>query len=206
MTTSRHAYFPPKLLQEFSHIVAQEIGEKNLPVVLEKSGLPTEWADQKNLSSLGARAAAEVYAGLQQAVRAYYGRSARGILQRVGGKFWESLLENAPFKEKAQAKLMQRLPEAMRHKPVLEMLVRLLDAQADEISVHTLDLNLLLVDKSSPTTYNQHDDEPICYVTHGLIREAIYSATSHDAIIEETECQATGAPTCEFKIVFGDES
>lgn len=202
--TSNFANFSSKSLQDFAQIIANEVGENNLPVVLEKSRLPSEWANQDYLATLGGQAAAEAYAGLQQAIRTYYGRGARGILKRIGAKFWNNLLQNAPLKEKAQSKIMRGLPETMRRKAVLDMLIRLLGAKADEMSVHTLDLNLLLVDKISPTTYNQEDDEPTCHVTYGLIREAIYWATSKDAMIEETECQATGAATCEFKIVFGE--
>ena len=198
-----HIKFSAKSLQEFTHILKAEIGEKNLPVVLNKSGLPQEWATEDNLSTLGGQAAAEAYASIQQAIRAYYGRGARGILQRIGSKFWENLLENAPFKEKAQSKLMRGLPETARRKAALDMLVRLLGAKGKEITVHTLDLNLMLVDNISPSTYNQKDDEPICHVTHGLIREAIYWATAQDPLIEETECKANGGDACEFEITFG---
>ncbi len=201
---SQQAKFSAKLLQRFVNIVSVELGEKNLPVVLIKSDLPADWAKSENVAKFDEQAAAETYAGIQQAIRAYYGRGARGILQRIGSKFWEDLLENAPLKEKAQAKLMRGLPETMRRKSALDMLVRLLDTKPDEMTVHTLDLNLLLVDNISPTTYNQHDDEAICYVTHGLIREAIYWATSQEAQIEESECQANGGSACEFRIVFGE--
>ncbi|MCP4142380.1 MAG: hypothetical protein GY755_19255 [Chloroflexi bacterium] len=202
--TNTQALFSAKLLQEFLSIVSDEVGEKNLPVVLNKSSLPTDWANAKTIKHLGAQAAAESYAGLQQAIRAYYGRGARGILQRIGSKFWESLLENASFKEKAQAKLLRGLPETRRRKAALDLLIRLLDAKSDDMKAHTLDLNLLLVDSISPTTYNQRDDEPICHVTHGLIRETIYWATSTDAQIEEISCQAMGDKNCEFKILFGE--
>ncbi len=202
--TNDHAKFSSQLLEEFVKIVAAEIGEKNLPVVLKKSGLPVEWAQIEYIKKMNAQAAAESYAGLQQAIRAYYGRGARGILQRVGSKFWENLLENASFREKAQAKLLRGFPEARRRKAALDLLIRLLDAEPDEMNVHTLDLNLLLVDNISPTTYNQSDDEAICHVTHGLIREAVYWATSQDPLIEEISCIAKGEKSCEFKIVFGE--
>jgi len=198
------AKFSSQLLQEFVEIVVAEVGEKNLPVVLNKSGLPVEWAKVDYLEKLSDQAAAESYAGLQQAIRAYYGRGARGILQRIGSKFWEVLLENASFREKTQAKLLRGLPETRRRKAGLDLLIRLLDVEEAEMNVHTLDLNLLLVDNISPTTYNQQDDEPICHVTHGLIREAIYWAVAYDAQIEESACKATGAKNCEFKILFGE--
>ena len=202
--TNRDAKFSSQLLEDVVGIISAEIGEKNLPIVLSKSRLPVEWAESEYLKKMGDQAAAETYAGLQKAIRAYYGRGARGILQRIGGKFWENLLENASFKEKAQAKLLRGLPETRRRKTVLELLTRLLDTEADEMSVHTLDLNLILADNISPTTYNQREDEPICHITHGMIREAIYWATSRDALIVETSCQAMGATNCEFKIVFGE--
>jgi predicted hydrocarbon binding protein len=199
----KQTQFSAELLQIFVRILKTEIGEKNLPIVLNKSGLPSEWASEENLQSLGGQAAAETYAGIQQAIRAYYGRGARGILQRIGSKLWGELLENAPFKEKAQAKLMRGLPETPRKKAVLDMLIRLLGAKNNEMTVHTLDLNLMVVDNVSPSTYNQKDDDPICHITHGLIREAIYWATAQDPLIEETECKANGGSDCEFSITFG---
>ena len=199
-----HAKFSSQLLQEFVVIVAAEIGEKNLPIILNKSQLPVEWADPEYLGKMDAQAATESYAGLQQAIRTYYGRGARGILQRIGSKFWEVLLENASFREKAQAKLLRGLPERNRRKAALDLLTRLMGAKSDEMSVHTLDLNLLLVDSISPTTYNQRDDEAICHITYGLIREAIYWATSQDPLIEEVSCKANGEKNCEFKIIFGE--
>ncbi|MBT3323315.1 MAG: hypothetical protein HN392_13605 [Anaerolineae bacterium] len=202
--TNKKAKFSVKILENLVAITAAEIGKKNLPIVLNKSKLPKEWAEDDNLAKMNEEEAAESYAGLQQAIRAYYGRGARGILQRIGRKLWGKLLETASFKEKVQAKLLRGLPETIRRKNVLELLTRLLDTEADEMSVHTLDLNLLLADNTSPTTHNQHDDEPICHITHGLIREAIYWATSKDAVIEESSCRATGATNCEFKIIVGE--
>lgn len=196
--------FSPKVLQRFVKILSADIGEKNLPVVLEKSGLPKKWADSENVINLNEESAAKAYAGIQQAVRAYYGRGARGILQRTGNQLWKDLLDNAPLKEKAQAKLLRGLPETPRRKSTLDMLVRLLDARYAEMSVHTLDQNLMLVDKISPTTYDQHNEEAICHVTRGLIHEAIYWATDQDPQIEESECKASGGSACEFRIKFGD--
>ena len=202
--TNKEAKFSVRLLQDVVEIIMSEIGEKNLSAVLEKSRLPIEWVDGEHLKNLSPQAAAESYAGLQQAVRAYYGRGARGILQRIGRKFWENLLQNASFKEKTQSKILRGMPETMRQKTALELLTRLLDTEADEMSVHTLDLNLILSDNISPTTYNQRADEPICHITHGLIRETIYWATSRDPLIEETYCQAKDDKSCEFKITFGE--
>lgn len=196
--------FSPKLLEIFVALVREEIGEERLSVILGKSNLPRRWANSPDLGSLSETEAAESYAGLQSAIRAYYGRSARGILIRVGSSFFKALLKNASFKEKTQAKLLKGLPQTSRRKAAMELLIRLLDTPPEGMTVHTLDLNLLLVDKHSPSAHNQHDDEAICYVTIGLIREAIYWSMGKDAQIEETSCKAMGSEACEFQILFGE--
>jgi predicted hydrocarbon binding protein len=71
------------------------------------------------------------------------------------------------------------------------------------VSVHTLDLDLLLVDHSAAATLNQTSPEPICFVTLGLIQAALFWATGQEADMEEIACKAAGAPACEFKIKLG---
>jgi len=198
------ARFSPQHLEEFIDIVAAEIGEKNLPVVLEKAGLPTNWVEHEFIRDMDAQSAAEGYAGIQQAIRIYYGRGARGILHRIGSNYWKNLIQNASFRERAQAKLLRTLPKIKRRKSALELIPLLLDMDTEAIKVHTLDLNLLLVDQLSPSTHNQSCETPICHVTYGLIREALYWATAEDALIEEIACKASGAKNCEFKITFGE--
>ncbi len=196
--------FSPLHLAKFVDLVAEEIGKKNLPAVLEKSNLPTNWGQPDFIKTMSAESAVESYAGIQQAIRIYYGHGARGILQRIGSNYWNVLIQNAPLKEKAQAKLIRPLPEIKRRKSALELIPRLLDMDKNAISVHSLDFNLLLVDHLSPTSYRQHSKPPICHVTHGLIREALFWATNQDALIKEIACKASGAKNCEFKITFGD--
>jgi predicted hydrocarbon binding protein len=85
----------------------------------------------------------------------------------------------------------------------LELLARILSAAPGNITVHTLDLDLLLVDQTSPTTLEQSDNAPICFVTFGLIRESLYWADGQVYDIEERACRATGARQCEFKVTIG---
>jgi len=140
---------------------------------------------------------------LQKAMRTYYGRGARGILIRVGGKLWNNLLENAPLAMKAQSKIIFGLPINARRKSALELLAKLLSDQRGDVTVHTLDLDLLLADKASPGTLGQNEPERICYVTMGMLRECLYWATGQEHDIEETSCRANGEEPCEFKITIG---
>jgi predicted hydrocarbon binding protein len=122
---------------------------------------------------------------------------------RIGTKLWQSLLNDSAFGIKAQAALIRSLPKASRRKPALELLARVFSATKGSITVHTLDLDLLLVDQTSPATLNQSDDNPICFVTFGLIRECLYWADGQEHDIEERACRAKGAHQCEFKITIG---
>ncbi|MCF6277375.1 MAG: 4-vinyl reductase [Anaerolineales bacterium] len=196
--------FSAKILSHFIEIITAEIGINNLATVLSKAGLPATWADAATARTTSPAGAAKTFAGLQQAMRTYYGRGARGTLQRIGSNLWERLLKNASFSQKTQAKLIRGMPQSMRRKAALDLLARLLSYRSGDVTVHTLDLDLLLIDHNSPGAKGQHDDEPICYVTQGLIREALYWATRKEPNIEESCCQAMGAETCEFKIVFGE--
>src|SRR5687767_15628338 len=118
------------------------------------SKLPAEWARPGTFLKMDSVEAANTYASLQAALRAYYGRGARGVLVRVGQRLWNYLLEDAALGGKAQAALIKRLPLNARRKSTLELLRRFVGNQSGDITVHTLDLDLLLVDHASPSAHS----------------------------------------------------
>jgi predicted hydrocarbon binding protein len=197
------ADFSPRLLRAFVQTVSDELGADNLSAVLDKARLSYLLADPTAVARFDASAAAEAYAGLQQALRTYYGRGARGILLRVGGKFWKRLLNESPLTVKPQIPLARGLSSAARPKPALDLLARLLAAKPGDITVHTLDLDLLLVDHVSPTANSQSDGEPVCWVTLGLMRESLFWAVGREYDVTETSCRALGAAACEFHVKTG---
>ncbi len=195
--------FPPRIMRRFVETLSSEIGHDTFSAVLSKAGLPEEWAHSAHLGALDDTRTAQAYSRLQSALRTYYGRGARGILLRIGTKLWDHLLDDSGFGLKAQSKFIRGLPRSMRRKPALELLARILSAMPGNVTVHTLDLDLLLVDQTSPTTVEQSDDTPICFVTFGLIRECLFWADGQVYDIEERACRALGARQCEFKITIG---
>jgi len=197
------AKFSNRILRRFVETVAVELGTDQLNAMLALSKLPSEWIRSEALLRLDATESAQAYASLQAAMRTYYGRGARGILLRVGQRLWNPLLEDAALGGRAQAALIKRLPNMARRKAILELLARLVGSQAGDMTVHTLDLDLLLVDHASPAAESQHESHPICFITHGLIRESLFWATGQDFDVEETSCKAMGKGTCEFKIMAG---
>ena len=119
---------------------------------------------------------------------------------------WEQVLNDAPFVIKAQSKLVRTLPAAMRFKPALDVLAKILSVPAGDMTVHILDLDWLFVDRTSPTALGYHDVAPICFVTQGLIRECLFWATGREFDIEEISCRAMGEKECKFKIITGVKS
>ena len=192
--------FSGRLLRHFVEAIASELGGENFSSILEKAGLPPDWSESAHWDSMKGAATVEAYAGIQKAIRTYYGRGARGILTRVGNNLWNRLLGDAPLATKAQSKVVFRLPVNARRRSALELLAKLLTDQRGDVTVHTLDQDLLLVDKASPSTLGQSESECICYVTLGLLRECLHWATGQQYDVEEISCRATGKDTCEFKI------
>ena len=197
--------FSSRILRRFVETVAVELGAEQFHAMLALSELPPEWAKPQTFQKMAPTKSAETYAALQAAMRAYFGRGARGVLLRVGQRMWHFLLEDAALGGKAQAALIKRVPllSTRRRKSTLELLARWIGAGPEDITVHTLDLDLLLVDHASPAAQSQQASRPICFVTQGLIRESLFWATGQNFDVEETSCKAVGHNTCEFKITTG---
>jgi hypothetical protein len=165
--------------------------------------MPSEWGHPNTFSKTDPAESAKAYASLQAAMRTYYGRGARGVLVRVGGGLWNHLLHDAAFGGRAQAAVVKRLPLSTRRKPTLELLGKFISTGPNDVTVHTQDLDLLFADHISPTTDGQPASAPICYVTHGLIRESLLWVTGQGYDVEETSCKAMGEEACEFTITGG---
>ena len=195
--------FSNRVLRRFVETVAEELGSDQFSAMLSLSSFPADWANPRTFVKTGPVEAARVYASLQAAMRAYYGRGARGVLIRVGQRLWEHLLDDAALGGKAQAAVIRRLPLSTRRKPTLEMLGKFLGTQSGDITVHTLDLDLLFADHTSPNTDGQSAAAPICFVTLGLIQASLFWATELAFDVVETSCKATGENACEFTITGG---
>ena len=198
--------FSSRILRRFVETVAVELGADQFHAMLALSELPSEWVKPQTFTKMNMTESAKTYATLQSAMRTYYGRGARGVLLRVGQRMWHLLLEDAALGGRAQAALIKRLPLATRRKSVLELLARWIGAKPEDITVHTLDLDLLLADHASPAAEGQQASRPICFVTQGLIRESLFWATGQNVDVEETSCKAAGHDTCEFKVMTGRQA
>lgn len=194
------ALLPVRFFKLFLETLNTELGPKTLTVVLEKADLDPAIIHPDAVSHLTSATAAETYARIQRALRIYYGRGARGTLLRIGRILWGRLLESASLPEKAQAQLARSLPTALRLKAVIELLARFMREKNGDVTVHTLDFDLLLADHGGAATIEQKENAPICIVTLGLIQEALIWVSGHEYDVEEISCRANGGDACEFRI------
>lgn len=204
-TESAAAALSGRLLQQFVAAAAQEVGAEKLALVLADANLPAARLEREKMGRMDGRAAAELYASLQQALRTYYGRGARGLLLRIGRGLWQKMIEQASLLEKAELQIARRLPVPARRRRVLEFVAGRLREAGGSASVHLLDVDLLLVDRAGAAACGQADDAPICHVTLGMIQGAMSWAVGREADVEEAACKASGAAACEFKIKFGGD-
>jgi predicted hydrocarbon binding protein len=180
-----------------------EVGHDTLQIVMSKSDLPLDFCDPETVSRFTSATAPQAYASIQKALRTYYGRGARGILLRIGRLLWTRLLENAAIHEKAQAQVVRSLPIAMRRKQTLELLARFMREKPEGVTVHSLDLDLLLVDHACSAVGDQKENAAICSVTLGMIQAAFLWATGSEVDVEEVACRAVTGEQCEFKVKVG---
>jgi len=100
-----------RLVRFFIDSAAQEVGAEILPTILAEDHLsPSIIMDGAHLVHLDGAEAALLYASIQQALRLFYGRGARGILLRIGAGMWNRMLAQANLLEKAQLEIVRRLP------------------------------------------------------------------------------------------------
>jgi predicted hydrocarbon binding protein len=198
--------FSNRLVRFFIDSATREVGADKLPTILAENHLSPLIIEKAHLGHLDGTDAAVLYALLQQALRLFYGRGARGILLRIGEGMWDRMMAQANLLEKAELEIVRRLPVPARRRRMVELVADTLQEGGGAASVHTLDLDLLLVDHSAAATFNQTSTEPVCFVTLGLIQGALFWATGQEADMEEIACKAVGASACEFKIKLGISS
>jgi predicted hydrocarbon binding protein len=196
---------PTRFFRLFLDVLYAELGSETMVLILEKANLPVDLIDSQAVARYNGGTAAEAYARIQQAMRIYYGRGARGTLTRIGRLLWPRLLEAASIYEKTQAQIVRTLPPSLRMKPAIELLARFLRERNDGVTVHTMDLDLLMVDHAAPVAIGQAESHSICYVTLGLLQEATFWASGREHDVDELSCKANGGDNCEFKIVVGSK-
>lgn len=187
-----------RYFQGFMQAIKDEIGAYSLRMMLINAGLESNVSE--GYLPEGQEVLSSELAALHQAIREYYGTGARGSLNRIGRGVWKWLITETTFDQKINLSMMRILSRASRRMKSLEYLAAQMNMSDGQVSVHLLDTDLIFVDQTSDTTYDQSSDEPICWATTGMIQAALRWASGEEYGVDEISCRAMGDEACKFRI------
>jgi bacteriochlorophyll 4-vinyl reductase len=190
-------FIPASLLRSFVKAVGEQMGSYSLQLMLRQAGLeryldtPAAKFDNVQVSE---------YSNLTTAIRVYFGRGARGCLMRVGENLFRDMLKNASPSQRVQLVLIKSLPQPLKVQKMMEYVAASWQIAPGDVTVHSMDQELLFVDRSGRCQYISPESEPVCWVTTGLLQESLYWATAKNIDVEEIACMAQGHNACKFKV------
>lgn len=188
-----------RYLRHILQAIDEEMGRQSLRMVLRQAGLERYVAELPPLNDQRVAYASEL-ASLERAIRTYYGRGARGSLNRIGRAIWRCLIGEAPLVVKIRLFGTRLRPTRERRLAVLRTLAKEMRGGEGQIQVQVEDGDLLFVDAEGDFTLGRHDEAHICWITQGMIQEALVWTGHLDAEVEEVACRGRGAPECRFLI------
>ena len=190
---------PNRYLRHLLQAIEEEMGRQSLRMVLRQTGLE-RYVPKLPENNRETVAYASELATLQGGIRAYYGRGARGSLNRIGRATWRRMLDEAAVSQRVRLFYARLLPEPNRAMKLLQELLQEMSEGDGISSIHLVDPDLILVDESSDFTIGQTEDTNICWVTQGMLEEVLQWGADQEYDVEEIACRATGAPSCKFQI------
>lgn len=179
--------------------IGATMGTNGLTTILRRAGLERYVGDLPPNDDEPVLTAAE-YSALIQAIEDYYGRSARGMLQRIGRAAYVAEAQGAGLSERATMWLAKILPQRARVRQRLSRLAARLAAPNGEAKVYLGDRKFVLVDSTGDACVNRPHETPNCWLTVGQIQEAVFTAAGREADVTEVACIAKGDPACRFEI------
>ena len=180
----------------------QEVmGENGLNAVLRTSGME-RFIGNFPPNDLNPAIEAAQYGKLNQAIEDFYGRSARGMLRRIGkASFQYAVREQAALLGIAGVAL-KLMPEKGRIKFILKSTADALRKSNPQLEtwVEEHDGKIAYFESTCAICHSRKSAEPICHLYVGSLTEAVQWATGKQYDITETHCMAKGDPYCRFEV------
>ncbi|MCB0208194.1 MAG: 4-vinyl reductase [Anaerolineae bacterium] len=192
---------PNAALRVLLEAIEDVMGENGTKAVLNAGGLG-KYIDNYPAKNLDMDATFSQYGAAQQAVEDFYGpRGARAMLLRIGRATFQFGLRDQPAILGLAGIALKALPEKTRMKLILE---RMAKAAVDRVNQPTIvrdeeDAYYFIVEEC-PCKWRPDHDKPCCYVTVGVLMEAMAWITGHMYKVEEVACIANGAASCVYRI------
>ncbi len=181
----------------------EQLGSYALHMMLHQAGLERYIADPP-ARNRRAEVLSQEYSGLQKELRVYYGKNARGSLNRIGHSIFQSSMKDASLIRRIGFLWARLLPPPVRQRKCLELLARELGDCSGQASVHSDDHDFMFIVHDNRLAYGQNSAEPICWVIQGMIQETLLWATGVEVDVREVACQAAGERACTFRILLNE--
>ncbi len=142
------------------------------------------------------------YARLNQAIEAFYGRAAKGMLRRIGKASFQ-------YGVREQAALLGIAGMAIKFLPQRQRIKFILNGLADALKKSNPDVDAWMEEKDNTIAYiertcticwGRESEQPICHLYIGTVTEAVLWATGVEYEVIETHCRAKGDEYCRFEI------
>lgn len=193
------------LMRQALVAIEEVMGENGLKAVLNTSGLGHYIG---NLPPNDMEPALDVkdYAKLVQAIEDFYGRGARGFLERIGKASFE-------YGVREQAALMGLAGVALKVMPQKQRISFVFNAVANALKktneavqayVEEVDGKIIYSESSCGICEGRTSSEPICHIYVGSLAEAVRWATGNELAVTETHCKAKGDEYCRFEVDSGE--
>jgi predicted hydrocarbon binding protein len=183
----------------------QEVmGENGLKAVLKQGGLE-RYVDNFPPDDTNREAKFSDYGGIQQAVENFYGgpRGARAMMRRAGHATFQHTLKSRPAILGMVGVALKALPEGARMKFILE---RIAKASTEEVNlpahVEDYDDHFMFVADSCACVFRKRDPKlgPCCFVTVGVLEQAVQWATGKLHAVKEISCMQNGDDACRYRV------
>lgn len=189
-------------LRTFLLAMKDVMGDKGVTAILRSVGL-TKFVDNLPPNNLDPGVNFSDYTRLNVAIEEFYGRAAKGMLQRIGRvTFKYGLKENQAAFMAAKTFLLLKKP-AEKLEFILARLARGFTEQANEPTTFQRDTQgdtWMLSIAECAACWQRHDPHCICSVNVGFLEEACAWAVGSSIHVEETNCRGRGDSACEYRI------
>jgi predicted hydrocarbon binding protein len=181
--------------------IEEVMGENGAKAVLKAGGLE-RFIGNYPPNNTALDASFGDYGAAQQAVEDFYGpRGARAMLIRIGRATFRYTLQEQPAILGLAGLALKALPMGTRMKVVLENITNAANRDVN-LKAHLREEPdaYYYVNEECPCRWRPKHPQPACFVTVGVLQEAMLWATSKNFKVEELACISNGASACVYRI------
>lgn len=192
---------PNAALRTLFMAIEEVMGTNGTRAVLKAGGLE-HFIDHYPPNNTALESRFADYGAAEQAVEDFYGpRGARAILTRIGRATFQYTLHEQPAILGLAGLAIKALPMGMRMKLVLERVAKAANEDVNQPAYlrEERDAYYFVVEEC-PCRWRPRHTSPACFVTVGVLQEAMHWATGKNFRVEEVVCISNGAAACVYRI------